>query len=309
MNPVDHPMGGGEVAPRGGRHPCSPWGSRPRARRPATNKRTDQRIIRRRNRVADALRSVEEGSFVDHYLHEEGRVRPGRSRGPIDKRVVSTWSRRSTITAELVGLTMAVHNGRKFMPVFVTEQHGRPQARRVRAHAHVPRPQRRAQEAAGLSHASTLTRPRHLACRPARCGWSRAWSAASPSRRPWACSTPHAEEGRAHRSPRLIKSAAGQRRATSPAATRRSRICGSCAVDRRHRSNRALHAALDGPRQPHQSARPATLTVVVTDDETRAAKERRSVGQKTHPTGFRLGIIKTWSLEVVRGEELRQVAA
>ncbi|MBE0603645.1 MAG: 30S ribosomal protein S19 [Deltaproteobacteria bacterium] len=38
-----------------------------------------------------------------------------------DKKVIKTWSRRSTITPEMVGYTFAVHNGRKFMPVFVTE--------------------------------------------------------------------------------------------------------------------------------------------------------------------------------------------
>ena len=38
-----------------------------------------------------------------------------------DKKVIKTWSRRSTITPEMVGYTFAVHNGKKFMPVFVTE--------------------------------------------------------------------------------------------------------------------------------------------------------------------------------------------
>ena len=38
-----------------------------------------------------------------------------------DKKIIKTWSRRSTITPEMVGHTFAVHNGRKFMPVFVTE--------------------------------------------------------------------------------------------------------------------------------------------------------------------------------------------
>lgn len=38
-----------------------------------------------------------------------------------DRKVIKTWSRRSTILPEMVGLTMAVHNGRKFLPVFVTE--------------------------------------------------------------------------------------------------------------------------------------------------------------------------------------------
>jgi small subunit ribosomal protein S19 len=41
--------------------------------------------------------------------------------GTKDKRVIRTWSRRSTITPEMVGMTIAVHNGQKFIPVFITE--------------------------------------------------------------------------------------------------------------------------------------------------------------------------------------------
>ena len=45
-----------------------------------------------------------------------------------EKRVVKTWSRRSTVVPEMVGHTLAVHNGRKFIPVYITEKHGRAQA-------------------------------------------------------------------------------------------------------------------------------------------------------------------------------------
>jgi large subunit ribosomal protein L2 len=48
MNPVDHPMGGGEGRTSGGRHPCSPWGSSPRARRPVTTSAPTAMIIKRR---------------------------------------------------------------------------------------------------------------------------------------------------------------------------------------------------------------------------------------------------------------------
>jgi len=41
--------------------------------------------------------------------------------GPNSKKIIKTWSRRSTITPEFIGLSMAVHNGRKFIPVFVSE--------------------------------------------------------------------------------------------------------------------------------------------------------------------------------------------
>jgi small subunit ribosomal protein S19 len=58
---------------------------------------------------------------VDHYLPK--KIVAAQKESNPNKRVVSTFSRRSTITPDMVGLTIAVHNGRKFMPVFVTEQH------------------------------------------------------------------------------------------------------------------------------------------------------------------------------------------
>jgi small subunit ribosomal protein S19 len=62
-------------------------------------------------------RSVKKGPFVDAHLAR--KVRAVNDSG--DKRVIKTWSRRSTITPDMVGITFAVHNGRKFVPVFVTE--------------------------------------------------------------------------------------------------------------------------------------------------------------------------------------------
>ncbi|MEZ5331501.1 MAG: 50S ribosomal protein L2 [Thermoanaerobaculia bacterium] len=50
MNPVDHPMGGGEGRSSGGRHPCSPWGMPTKGYKTRNNKRTDRMIVRRRNR-------------------------------------------------------------------------------------------------------------------------------------------------------------------------------------------------------------------------------------------------------------------
>jgi large subunit ribosomal protein L2 len=50
MNPVDHPMGGGEGRSSGGRHPCSPWGQKSKGARTRNNKRTDRMIVRRRGR-------------------------------------------------------------------------------------------------------------------------------------------------------------------------------------------------------------------------------------------------------------------
>ncbi len=62
-------------------------------------------------------RSIKKGPFVDDHLMK--KVTTALEKG--DKKVIKTWSRRSTILPEAVGLTFAVHNGRKFVPVYVTE--------------------------------------------------------------------------------------------------------------------------------------------------------------------------------------------
>src|SRR6187397_15627 len=62
-------------------------------------------------------RSLKKGPFIDLHLLEkiEGMNRAN------EKKVIKTWSRRSTVIPEMVGHTIAVHNGRKFIPVYVTE--------------------------------------------------------------------------------------------------------------------------------------------------------------------------------------------
>lgn len=62
-------------------------------------------------------RSLKKGPFVDLPLLE--KVETMNRAG--DKRVIKTWSRRSTVIPEMVGHTIAVHNGKKFIPVYVTE--------------------------------------------------------------------------------------------------------------------------------------------------------------------------------------------
>src|SRR4051812_12954651 len=62
-------------------------------------------------------RSLKKGPFVDTHLLEKIEV---MNRGA-DKKVIKTWSRRSTVVPEFVGHTLAVHNGKKFIPVYVTE--------------------------------------------------------------------------------------------------------------------------------------------------------------------------------------------
>ncbi|MFZ0106643.1 MAG: 30S ribosomal protein S19 [Thiobacillus sp.] len=62
-------------------------------------------------------RSIKKGPFVDgHLLKKVEAVRTSN-----DKRPIKTWSRRSTVLPDFIGLTIAVHNGRQHVPVFVTE--------------------------------------------------------------------------------------------------------------------------------------------------------------------------------------------
>jgi small subunit ribosomal protein S19 len=62
-------------------------------------------------------RSIKKGPFVDHHLL--GKVE--KVRGSNDKRPIKTWSRRSTILPDFVGLTIAVHNGKQHIPVYISE--------------------------------------------------------------------------------------------------------------------------------------------------------------------------------------------
>jgi small subunit ribosomal protein S19 len=62
-------------------------------------------------------RSLKKGPFIDQKLLRKVLI----AQETRSNRVIKTWSRRSTIIPEMVGITLAVHNGRKFVPVFVTE--------------------------------------------------------------------------------------------------------------------------------------------------------------------------------------------
>ena len=62
-------------------------------------------------------RSIKKGPFVDDHLLRKVDA----ARATSDKRPIKTWSRRSTITPEFVGLTIAVHNGKQHIPVYVSE--------------------------------------------------------------------------------------------------------------------------------------------------------------------------------------------
>ncbi len=62
-------------------------------------------------------RSIKKGPFIDGHL----LVKVNEAAATKSRKVIKTWSRRSTVLPDFVGLTFAVHNGRKFTPVFVTE--------------------------------------------------------------------------------------------------------------------------------------------------------------------------------------------
>ncbi|MEA3328298.1 MAG: 30S ribosomal protein S19 [Candidatus Omnitrophota bacterium] len=62
-------------------------------------------------------RSLKKGPYVDPKL----LIKVDKARKSGDRKAIKTWSRRSTITPDFIGLTVSVHNGKKFMPVFITE--------------------------------------------------------------------------------------------------------------------------------------------------------------------------------------------
>ncbi|MGE5094760.1 MAG: 30S ribosomal protein S19, partial [Betaproteobacteria bacterium] len=61
-------------------------------------------------------RSVKKGPFIDGHLHRKVEAAAAAK----DKRPIKTWSRRSTILPEFIGLTIAVHNGKQHIPVYIT---------------------------------------------------------------------------------------------------------------------------------------------------------------------------------------------
>ena len=119
MNPVDHPHGGGEGSTTPGRHPVTPWGVPTLGYRTRKkSKASDRYIVRGRRRGKEAMsRSSKKGPFVEERLM--ARIEAMNASG--EKRMLRTWSRTSTIFPEMVGHTIAVHDGRKHVPVFVSE--------------------------------------------------------------------------------------------------------------------------------------------------------------------------------------------
>ena len=128
-NPVDHPNGGGAGKSKSGggwQQLTSPWGLlakgyRTRNKKKYSNRfilvRRDGRPMKNKSLIYVMGRSIKKGPFIDgHLLEKIQKAKDTKSKLPI-----KTWSRRSMITPDFVGMTFNVHNGKIFNPVFVTE--------------------------------------------------------------------------------------------------------------------------------------------------------------------------------------------
>lgn len=98
-------------------------------------------------------RSIKKGPFCDDYLVKKVET----ARQTQSRQVIKTWSRRSTVLPDFVGLTFAVHNGKKFVPVYVTENmvgHKLGEFAATRTfHGHTPADKKAAAEGGGASAA------------------------------------------------------------------------------------------------------------------------------------------------------------
>ena len=123
MDPVDHPHGGGEAHHTPGGHPVTPWGkptlgyeSRKKGKQcePLHRARTPPR---KEKALEQMGRSTKKGPWVEEALMK--RINAMNESG--EKQMLKTWSRTSTVFPEMVGHTIAVHDGRKHVPVFISE--------------------------------------------------------------------------------------------------------------------------------------------------------------------------------------------
>ena len=122
MNPIDHPHGGGEGRTKGGRHPVTPWGKATKGKKTRQQQATDKY---HRAQRAKARRSKDrrDGSLgLERPVRRRLSAEEGGEGARVgSKEVIKTWSRRSTILPQFVGLTFGVYNGQKHIPVLVTE--------------------------------------------------------------------------------------------------------------------------------------------------------------------------------------------
>lgn len=112
-------------------------------------------------------RSIKKGPFCDDHLVQKVQT----ARQANDRKVIKTWSRRSTILPDFVGMTFAVHNGRKFIPVYVTENmvgHKLGEFAQTRVfHGHTPADKKAAEGAAPAAAPAAGGAPKPAAAAPA----------------------------------------------------------------------------------------------------------------------------------------------
>jgi small subunit ribosomal protein S19 len=112
-------------------------------------------------------RSIKKGPFCDEHLVKKVQT----ARQTQDRKVIKTWSRRSTVLPDFVGLTFAVHNGKKFVPVYVTENmvgHKMGEFAQTRTfHGHTPADKKAATEGAPAAPAGGGAKPAAAAAKPA----------------------------------------------------------------------------------------------------------------------------------------------
>jgi len=112
-------------------------------------------------------RSIKKGPFCDDHLLKKVQT----ARQAQDRKVIKTWSRRSTVLPDFVGITFAVHNGKKFVPVYVTENmvgHKLGEFAGTRTfHGHTPADKKAAEGGAGSAPSAGAAKP---AAAPAAAG-------------------------------------------------------------------------------------------------------------------------------------------
>ena len=112
-------------------------------------------------------RSVKKGPFIDDHLLKK----VNESKAANDKKVIKTWSRRSTILPDMIGLTFAVHNGKKFIPVYVTDNmvgHKLGEFAQTRVfHGHTPADKKAAEGGSSASAAPAAAAAKPAAAAPA----------------------------------------------------------------------------------------------------------------------------------------------
>ena len=124
-------------------------------------------------------RSLKKGPFVDDHLQK--KVDAENDKG--SHNVIKTWSRRSMIVPDMIGHTIAVHDGRKHVPVFVTDSMVGHKLGRVRPHPHLPRARQGRPE--GTPSMSTTERSA-----PAPAASRCSATSRAPSRAPASCGSP-----------------------------------------------------------------------------------------------------------------------